>query len=58
MDMYSIENVIQESLEGIKGRSRPSKIPLNTEEHYENKLTKNIEPTNIWQIYTKFEQIY
>ena len=23
MDMYSIENVIQESLEGIKGRSRP-----------------------------------
>ena len=32
MDMYSIENVIQESLEGIKGRSRPSKIPLNTEE--------------------------
>ena len=26
--------------------------------HYENKLTKNIRPTNIWQIYTKFEQIY
>ena len=26
--------------------------------HYENKLTKNIRPTNIWQIYTKFDQIY
>ena len=32
MDIYSIENVIQESLEGIKGRSRPSQRPLDTEE--------------------------
>ena len=26
--------------------------------HYENKLTKNIRPAKIWQIYTNFEQIY
>ena len=32
MDIYSIENVIQESLEGIKGRSRLSQRPLDTEE--------------------------
>ena len=26
--------------------------------HYENKLTKNIRPTNILQVYTKCSQIY
>ena len=27
-------------------------------QHYEKKLTKNIRPTNVLQIYTKFEKIY
>ena len=35
MDMYSIENRIQESLEGIIGRSRPSQGPLDTKEYPE-----------------------
>ena len=45
MDIYSIENVIQESLEGIKGRSRPSQRPLDTEETEYPEETDNPEET-------------
>ena len=31
---------------------------VQAKNHYENKLTKNIRPAKIWQIYTNFEQIY
>ena len=41
MDMYSIENRIQESLEGIKGRSRP----LDTEETEETEFPEASEVT-------------
>ena len=41
MDMYSIENRIQESLEGIKGRSRP----LDTQETEETEFPEASEVT-------------
>ena len=45
MDMYSIENRIQESLEGIMGRSRPSQGPLDTEETEYPEETEETEET-------------
>ena len=43
MDMYSIEKKIQESLEGIKGRSRPSQRPLDSEETENPEKTEETE---------------
>ena len=43
MDMYSIEKNIQESLEGIKGRSRPSQRPLDSEETENPEKTEETE---------------
>ena len=41
--MYSIEKNIQESLEGIKGRSRPSQRPLDSEETENPEKTEETE---------------
>ena len=47
--LFKVEKILKSSLDSI---SSPSvKIQIM---HYENKLTKNIRPTNILKIYTKY----